>query len=69
VGRARGLGKTLSAYEGEEFHGETDSERFRLRLEKSRLRREGGEPAMCYRFVVLDRSDLPTDDDKHTQSV
>ncbi len=61
--RKRGLGVVLSAHRNESFHVETDSERLTLRLEKIRKRHDGESPHIRYRFIVLERQSIPTDDD------
>ncbi|APZ90545.1 hypothetical protein [Fuerstiella marisgermanici] len=60
--RKRGLGVVLSAHRNEAFHVETESERLTLRLEKSRKRHDGEPPHVRYRFVVVSREAIPTDD-------
>ncbi|MBI2808658.1 MAG: hypothetical protein HYX68_27025 [Planctomycetes bacterium] len=64
--QARAIGVILSNHQGETFIGETDNDRFVLRLEKSR-RRIGGKPATRYCFICIDRTELPTDPDEKEQ--
>ena len=67
--QTRGLGKTLSKYVGEEFVSDTDEERVVCRLEKARLRFEGGKPTSRYRFLASEHSYPEIDeDDGHSTS-
>jgi hypothetical protein len=59
--RERGIGVVLSAHRDESFVVETDAERLTMRLEKARLRFEGGRPSSRYRFTVTGREELPVD--------
>jgi hypothetical protein len=61
AGRARGLGVVLKAHRGETFQAETDDEQLTLRLEWRRGRFEGSEVQVRYRFVLLEREELPID--------
>jgi hypothetical protein len=61
AGRARGLGVVLKAHRGETFQAETDDEQLTLRLEWRRGRFEGSEVQVRYRFVLLEREQLPID--------
>ncbi|KAA5537982.1 hypothetical protein FYK55_27965 [Roseiconus nitratireducens] len=61
--RKRGVGVVLSAHEGETFAVETDSAILKLRLEKGRRRFNGESPHVRYRFVVVERTDIPCDGD------
>lgn len=61
--RKRGLGVVLSAHENETFHVETDVEQLKLRLEKGRRRFDSGGPHVRYRFVIVERSEIPCDGD------
>lgn len=56
-----GIGKVLTAHLGETFTTETESERLKLLLEKSRPRLNGRGPRVHYRFKVLEREPLPED--------
>ncbi|MCD0459573.1 hypothetical protein [Roseiconus lacunae] len=60
--RKRGLGVVLSAHQHETFLSETDSHISVLRLEKGRRRFEGEAPHIRYRFVSIDRSEIPCDE-------
>ncbi|QGJ68634.1 Hypothetical protein PBC10988_2950 [Planctomycetales bacterium 10988] len=60
--RKRGLGVALSAHRSEAFHVEVESERMTLRLEKARRRFDGDFPHVRYRFVVVGREAISTDD-------
>ena len=62
VSRARGLGVVISAHADETFLVETDLRHIVLKLEKKR-KRLGGEPHVCYRFIVVNAVDLPGEDD------
>jgi len=59
--RARGMGVVLHAHNEETFEVESDTEKLTLKLEQRRGR-WGGEPHNRWRFVVLNRQDLPVDD-------
>ncbi|MDA7503923.1 hypothetical protein N8553_02955, partial [bacterium] len=61
--RKRGLGVVLSAHENETFHVETDVEQLKLRLEKGRRRFDSGGPHVRYRFVIVERSEIPCEGD------
>ena len=61
--RKRGLGVVLSAHENETFHVETDVEQLKLRLEKGRRRFDSDGPHVRYRFVIVERSEIPCDGD------
>jgi hypothetical protein len=61
--RKRGLGVVLSAHRNESFEVETDSDRLTLRLEKGRQRFEREPPHVRYRFVVVEQTQIPADDD------
>ena len=61
--RARGMGVVLSAHREETFRGETEDERIETRLLRARRRFEGGEASTRYRFEILSREPLPTDDE------
>lgn len=54
----------LSAHRDETFHTETEDERLTVRLEKARRRFDGEEATTRYRFVVIDRDQLPEDSGK-----
>lgn len=60
--RARGIGVVFSAHRDETFEAETETQKVWLKLEKRRGHWEGGEVQVRYRFVVLDFTDIPTDD-------
>jgi len=59
AGRERGIGKVLSAHREEMFDIETESERFKLRLTKTRKRLDGEEAKTYYCFKVLQKETLP----------
>jgi hypothetical protein len=61
LSREHGIGVVLSAHRDETFEVETDDGVVRLRLEKRRARFDRKGPATRYRFVTLDRRDLPED--------
>ena len=64
-GRERGTGVVLSNHRDEVLQAETDAALLTVRLEKARRRFEsGGEPSTRYRFVVLEREEIPVDDHK-----
>jgi hypothetical protein len=60
--RMRGLGVVFSAHADEQFEVNTESEDLTVRLEKARRRFDGDEPHTRYRLVVMERSDIPTED-------
>jgi hypothetical protein len=54
-GRARAIGKVLSAHEGETFIAQTEDQTLTMRLEKRRFRLQAQEDAKTrYRFVVIE---------------
>lgn len=61
AGGERGIGKVLSAHRDETFVIETESERFKLRLSKTRKRLDGEPAKIRYCFNVLERAPLPED--------
>jgi hypothetical protein len=60
-GRRRGIGVILSVHREETFATETDTEKLTLQLEKGR-KRSHSEGKTHYRFVVISREPLPTED-------
>ncbi len=59
--KERGIGKVMSAHQDETFMLETEGERFKLHLAKSRKRLDGEPAKVRYRFTVLEREPLPED--------
>jgi hypothetical protein len=61
-GRERAIGVLLSPLRGEAFEANTETMRYRLRLEGGLRRWEtGGNPQVRYRFEVLEEADLPAE--------
>ncbi len=67
AGRVRGIGVVLSHHQDETFDAETETHKLRLKLEKQR-RRWGGQPQTRYRFALLNKEAIPTDDDVTAES-
>jgi hypothetical protein len=62
-GRKRGIGVVLSAHRDETFAVETETEALMLRLERKRARFGPDQPHVRYRFAVIDRKPIESDDD------
>jgi hypothetical protein len=61
--KTRGIGVVLSAHRDETFDTETDTQKLRLKLERSRVRwSKGSQPQTRYRFKVLSEEVIPADD-------
>ena len=63
AGRVRGIGVVLSAHRDETFDAETETHSLRLKLEKLRKRWSKGQPQVRYRFVLLNKEEIPIDDE------
>lgn len=62
-GRERGIGVVMSAHQDETFHAETEDECLVVRLRRARRRFEQGKISTRYQFTVIDREELPADDE------
>ena len=60
--RQRGLGVIFSAHRDETFQVETEDQIVTTRLKRARRRFDGGEPSTRYKFEVLKKETIPTDD-------
>lgn len=67
-GRERGVGGVLTAHRDETFIADTEQQRLTLVLRRARRRFEGGDPSTRYRFEIVDKQELPADEDFSTGS-
>jgi len=63
AGRVRGIGVVLSAHRDETFDAETETHSLRLKLEKLRKRWSKGQPQVPYRVALLNKEQIPIDDE------